>query len=137
MKRYLVDTNILLRFLCGQPPAQAAAARNLFEQAALGKVLLDLSPLIVAEAFYTLVSFYGVDRKTAAESLSQLLRQAGVKLRDAAYVLAALDRLKVANVGFADAFLVAIATDESLPIASFDRDFDKFKEIVRFQPGPA
>jgi predicted nucleic acid-binding protein len=131
--RYLVDTNVLLRFLSGQPPAQAAAARKLFAQAANGDVLLDVSPVIVAEAFYTLHSFYGVERKTAAEKLSLLLQQHGVKLRDADAVFSALALIQSAKVGFADAFLAAAAAEEKVSVASFDRDFDKLGSS-RFEP---
>lgn len=134
--RYLLDTNILLRFLSGEPPAQAAAARNLFAQAGQGKVVLDVFPVIVAETLYTLISFYGVERKAASAKLSALLRQRGVKLRDATQVLAALDRLQAVNVGFADAFLAAAAAEETVPVASFDRDFDKFKDVERYEPKP-
>jgi predicted nucleic acid-binding protein len=132
--QYLIDTNILLRFLSGEPAAQAAAARNLFAKAGAGAAVLDVSPVIVAETFYTLVSFYGIDRKTAAEKLSALLRQRGVKLRDANQVLSALVRLQTANIGFADAFLAAGAVEESVSVASFDRDFDKFKDVTRYEP---
>jgi predicted nucleic acid-binding protein len=89
--------------------------------------------MIVAEAYYTLHSFYGVERKKAAEKLSLLLRQHGVKLRDADAVLSALDRLQTANVGFADAFLASVASAEKLPVASFDRDFDKLG-AHRYEP---
>ena len=135
-KRYLVDTNILLRFLSGEPAGQAAAARKLFHRAQAGEVVLDISPVIVAEAFYTLSSFYGVERKAAAEKLSLLLQQRGVKLRDASQVLSALTRLHTANVGFADAYLAAGASEEKVPVASFDRDFDKFKDVTRHEPVP-
>ena len=134
--RYLLDTNVLLRFLSGEPAAHAAAARNLFAQASEGKVVLDISPVIVAEALYTLVSFYGVERKTAAEKLSALLQQRGVKLRDANQVLSALKRLETATIGFADAFLAAGAAEERISVASFDRDFDKFKDVTRYEPNP-
>ena len=80
--RYLVDTNVLLRFLSGQPVAQAAAARSLFARASIGEVVLEAPSVIVAEAFYTLHSFYGVERKTAASKLALLLRQHGVKVRE-------------------------------------------------------
>lgn len=132
--RYLVDTNILLRFLSGEPATQAAAARNLFSQARTGKAVLDVSPVIVAETFYTLVSFYEVEQKTAAKKLSVLLQQPGVKLRDANQVLTALERLQTVRIGFADAFLVAGAAQETVAVASFDRDFDKFKDITRYEP---
>jgi predicted nucleic acid-binding protein len=132
--RYLLDTNILLRFLSGEPALQAAAARKLFAQAAGGSVVLDISPVIVAEAFYTLVSFYGVERRLAAAKLSALLQQHGVKLREANQVLRALERLQTVNVGFADAFLASGAAEERISVASFDRDFDKFKGVKRFEP---
>ena len=131
--RYLVDTNVLLRFLTGEPAPQAAAARKLFAQAAAGDVVLDVSPVIVAEAFYTLHSFYGVDRKTTAEKLSLLLKQHGVKLRDEHAVIAALEKIRTANVGFADAYLAASAAEEKLSVASFDRDFDKLS-TARLEP---
>lgn len=131
--RYLVDTNVLLRFLTAEPPAQAAAARRLFSQAANGDVVLDVSPVTVAEAYYTLVSFYEVGRKEAAEKLSLLLQQHGVRVREESQVLDALARLENANVGFADAFLAAGAVGENVPVASFDRDFDKMK-IRRHEP---
>ena len=88
--RYLVDTNVLLRFLSGEPPSQAAAARKLFGRAAAGEIVLDVPTVIVAEAFYTLVSFYKVNRKVAAEKLSLLLQQHGVRPRDERLVLHAL-----------------------------------------------
>jgi len=131
--RYLVDTNVLLRFLSGEPLAQAQATRKLFARAAGGEIILDVSPVIVAEAFYTLHSFYGVDRKTAAGKLSLLLQQHGVKVRDASAVIAALDRIQTANVGFADAFLAASAAEEKCAVVSFDRDFDKLS-TSRYEP---
>jgi predicted nucleic acid-binding protein len=131
--RYLVDTNILLRFLSGQPAAQAAAAKKLFSRAAAGEIELDVSPVIVAETFYTLTSFYGVERKVAADKISVLLQQHGVKLRDSAQVLSALERLQTVNVGFADAFLAAGAQEDGVEVVSFDRDFEKLK-VPRYEP---
>ncbi len=132
--RFLLDTNLLLRFLSGQPLAQAEAVKRLFSQAAAGEVILDVSPIIVAEAYYTLTSFYGVDRKTAAEQISLLIQQHGVRLRDADQVFGALRLLQTANVGFADAFLAAGAMAEKVPVASFDRDLDKLRGMTRFEP---
>ncbi|MHC1768991.1 MAG: PIN domain-containing protein [Verrucomicrobiia bacterium] len=131
---YLVDSNILLCFLSGQPPAQAEATKKLFAEAAAGDALLDVCPVVVAEVIYTLVSFYRVDRKEAAEKLSRLLQARGVKVRDKEQVLDALERLATTNVGFADAFLAAGSAVETISVASFDRDLDKFKDVRRFEP---
>ena len=133
LSRYLVDTNVILRFLSGQPAAQAQAAQKLFARAVYGEIILDVSPVIVAEAFYTLTSYYGVDRKTAAEKISLLLQQHGIRIREENSILAALQCLQTTNVGFADAFLASAAAEENLAIASFDRDFDKMK-VERYEP---
>jgi predicted nucleic acid-binding protein len=130
----LVDTNILLRFLTGEPVGQAAAARKLFADAAAGGVVLDVSPVIVAETIYTLLSFYEVERKEAVEKLALLLRQPGLKLRQETQLLSALERLRATNVGYADAFLAAGGAEENVAVASFDRDLDKFTDVKRFEP---
>ena len=135
-RRYIVDTNILLRFLIGDSPTQSAAAHKLIARANAGEIVLEVSPVIVAETLYTMLSFYRAERKSATEQLSLLLQQHGIDLHDSNAVLAALKRLQTSNVGFADAFLAAQASERRLPVASFDRDFDKFKGITRYEPAP-
>jgi predicted nucleic acid-binding protein len=131
--RYLVDTNVLLRFLIGEPALQAAGARKLFTRAAAGEIVLDVSPVIVAETYYTLTSFYGVDRRATAEKLGLLLQQHGVQVREEAQVFLALRKLQNANVGLADAYLAAGSQTEQVAVASFDKDFEKLK-VERFEP---
>jgi predicted nucleic acid-binding protein len=133
-KRYLVDTNVILRFLTGDPPHQAAAARKLFARARAGEVELDISPVIVAEAIYTMLSYYRADRREAALKLTHLLEQRGVRLRERDIVLHALSRLETVNVAFADAYLAAEAAEAKAAVASFDKDFDKFAGITRYEP---
>jgi predicted nucleic acid-binding protein len=132
--RMLVDTNILLRILTGEPALQAQAAKQLFVRAAAGEVILDITPIVVAETWYTLQSYYEVGRQEAAEKLLWLIKLPGVKVRDSANVFDALGRLLSASVGFADAYLAAMTAGEAVPVASFDRDFDKFKDVKRFEP---
>lgn len=132
--RYLVDTNVLLRFLTGEPVGQALAVKALFARAAEGEMILEVSPVVVAETLYTLLSYYEIERKLAVEKLQKLLRRPGFKVRDDAAVFSAFERLNTANVGFADAFLAAMGAGENVAIASFDRDFDKFKDVKRYEP---
>ena len=105
--RYLVDTNVLLRFLTGEPVGQALAVKELFARAATGELVLEVSPVIIAETIYTLLSYYEVERKEAVEKIEKLLRQPGFKVRERAEVFSALARLRTTNAGFADAYLAA------------------------------
>jgi predicted nucleic acid-binding protein len=133
-RRLLVDTNVLLRFLTGEPKAQAERARNLFNSAAAGEVVLEVPPVVVAEVCYTLESFYRVDRRELVDTLAALLSRRGVKVLEEAVVFDALKRLKEFKVGFADAYLAASAGAEKIEVASFDRDFDRFKDLRRMEP---
>ena len=48
--------------------------------------------------------------------------------------LDALERFKSQPVEFPDAWVAAIAAHQDVPVASFGRDFDRFKDVKRFQP---
>lgn len=75
-----------------------------------------------------------MDREEVAGRLSALLSRKGVKVQESERVFDALRRLTTFNVGFADAYLAAAASIDAVPVASFDRDFDQFKDLKRFEP---
>lgn len=133
-KAQLVDTNVLVRFFTGDPPDLAAKARGLLARADIGEVQLLVLPVVVAETFFTLESFYEIDRKLVASKLSAFLQSRGIEAIELARVLDALKRCAERGAHFADAYLAACAAELSHPIASFDRDFDKFKDVARIEP---
>ena len=133
-KRQLVDTNVLVRFFTGEPPDMAAKARRLVERADHGEILLVILPVIVAETVYTLESFYEMDRKDVAANLLSFLQSRGIETVESARIADALGRCRDRNAHFADAYLAASAVELGNPVASFDRDFDKFKDVQRIEP---
>lgn len=134
IKRQLVDTNVLTRFFTGDPPDLAAKARRLVERADAGEVLLVVFPVIVAETFYTLESYYEIPRKEVAAKLHTFLQARGIDAVESARLADALKRCQDRNAHFADAYLAASAVELGDPVASFDRDFDKFKDVQRIEP---
>lgn len=134
MPSQLVDTNVLVRFLTGDPPKMAAQARRLLERADTGEVALVLLPVIVAETIYTLESFYEMERTAVAGRLIALLRCRGIRAVEHDRVLDALGRCRDFKAHFSDAYLAASAAELRQPIVSFDRDFDKFRDVTRIEP---
>ena len=63
--RYYLDTNVLVRFFTGEPRDMFAASKSLIDRASHGEIILDLSPLILAETAFTLESFYQLPRRQA------------------------------------------------------------------------
>ena len=134
MKRYILDTNLLIRFLRNDHPAMSSAAAELFLQSASGKVELHLDPTIVAETAFVLISFYKQSQPEVADAIRDLITGCRLKVPLEEITLNALERFKAQPVDFPDALVAAIAAHQGVPVASFDRDFDRFKDVKRFEP---
>jgi predicted nucleic-acid-binding protein len=133
--RFLLDTNVLVRFFTGDDAGQSPKAKQLFAAAEDGKCALILLPWVVAETIYVLVGVYQLDRSQVADHLRQLIRSPGVTTEDRKCLLDALDRFEAKKVDFADALLVAESVARGVRPVSFDKDLDKFADVKRLEPG--
>lgn len=134
MKEFLLDANALLRFLVQDDPKQGAAASALFERAERREIVLHLEGLVVAETVCVLMKLYGRSRTEVANVLQSIIQNAGVETTEVEVVTDALHRFALFNVDFPDAWLAARSAHTGYGVASFDRDFDKFKDIRRVEP---
>ena len=131
---YLLDANVVIRFLAKDNEAHLEKAKKLFSMAEEGACQLILTPWIIAEIIYTLISFYRVDKKQTVDVLAALLRSGGVFTLDLEIVLDGIRRFRDKSVSFADALLVAQAAAMKIQPVSFDGDLDKFSDVKRFKP---
>jgi predicted nucleic acid-binding protein len=134
MKELLLDANVLVRFLVQDNAKQSAAATALFEKAERREVVLHLEALMIAEAVYVLMGPYGRSRTEVVGVLLAIIQNAGVQTLDEEVVTDALQRFAAFNVDFSGAWMAARAAQLGHAVASFDYDFDKFKDIKRFEP---
>ncbi|MBC8446797.1 MAG: type II toxin-antitoxin system VapC family toxin [Chloroflexi bacterium] len=136
MRRAYVDTNVILRFLTGDPPDMAAQAGALFEAVERGEVTLVIDEIVVAETVWVLHSFYGHPHHDIARVMQELLSHKGLEADDKPGLLAALHLFAEKNVDFADA-LVAVHMERRgmREIFSFDGHFDRLPGITRRSPG--
>jgi predicted nucleic acid-binding protein len=126
-----LDTNVLIRHLTGDPPAQARRATAFLERA---EELL-LPDLIVAEVVYVLESFYELKPKRVTEVVRAVIAFTAVVVVDEALLLRALEVYEVERIDFAEAYLVASAEASGIKsIASFDRSIDRVTTIQRIEP---
>jgi predicted nucleic-acid-binding protein len=126
-----VDTNVLIRHLTGDPPAQARRATTFLAKA---EELL-LPDVIVAEVVYVLESFYEVERQRVAELVRAIIGFPAIVVADEALLLRALEVYEVDRLDFAEAYLVASAEASAVgAIASFDRDIDRLTTVRRLEP---
>ena len=126
-----VDTNVLVRYLTGDPPGQAELATRYLEETTDLRVL----DLIVAEVVYVLESFYKTPRQQLAESLRELLALPSLQVDDRGLLQRTVDLYEGRRLDFADAYLVACAERSGVGVvASFDRGIDRAGTIQREEP---
>jgi predicted nucleic acid-binding protein len=136
MKKALIDSNVVLRYLTKDPPKMAEAALRTLNDAQDGKISLLLTPLTVAEVVWVLESFYGQSKAKIAETMGQFLLCDGLEVEDMDLIIEALTLYQGKNLDFADAFLAAIALRRGpQAIYSFDQDFNRIPGITRLEPG--
>ena len=127
----LVDTNVLVRHLTGDPPSQARRA-TAFLRASHELVLPDL---ILAELVYVLESFYERPRGEVAVAARALLAFPSVNVVDRDLLLRALEHYESSHLDFADAYLAAAAELWKVDrVASFDRALDRITSVERIEP---
>lgn len=126
-----VDTNVLVRHLTGDPPAQASRASRFLAQA--DELLLP--DLILAEVAYVLESYYETPRAQVADTLRAVLAFPEISVVDADLLQRAVEVYDIHRLDFADAYLVACAERSGIGVvASFDRSIDRVGTVQRVEP---
>jgi predicted nucleic acid-binding protein len=126
----LLDTNVVIRHLTGDPPAMARRATKLLA----AETELVLADLVLAECVYVLESFYEVERSRVAELMRAALAVPSIA-SDSELLLRALEIYELDRLDFAEAYLVAVAEFTGVrSIASFDKAIDRVPSVERLVP---
>jgi predicted nucleic acid-binding protein len=138
-----LDANIFIRFIGQDNSAESApmveAARKLFAAVETGSVTVTTNEVVLHEVAYNLNSNlnYGLDAARIASYLSTLLRSPGFRMPSVARqrCLRALDLWSEhPSLGFADSLIVATLESTSDQLATFDRHFNRFADLKRWDP---
>ena len=120
----LLDTNVLVRYLTGDPPALAAKAAKIID-ARPG--LLLLTGVVLAETAYVLMRRYRLPREDVADHLISFVQRENVALLglELEYIVQGLEMCRPSGrVSFPDALIWATARSSRHELVySFDRRF--------------
>ena len=111
-----VDTNVVVRFLTGDDPAQASRAKAVIDA---GDVFVGTTVLLETE--WVLRSVYGFPREDVARALGALAGLPGVSVESPVLLGEALQRT-VSGLDFADALHLG-AAERCEAMLTFDRRF--------------
>jgi len=122
-----VDTNVLVRLLVRDDPAQVALAEAFVQTGAW------VSHLVLMETVWVLDSVYGVTPEQIANGVEMLLDHNEMAVQDADVVRAALEQYrKNAGVGFSDCLILEVARAAGhVPLGTFDAGLGKLPGVQK------
>ncbi len=127
----LIDANIIIRFLLKDHPIQSPAAKKLLSNF---QERLLLSDVAAAEIIWLLTSYYKLSKEEAVEKIFSIFNFPNIE-SNKPILIRTLYFYRNFNIDYIDAYLAAYSEEEKLEgIYSFDKGFDKIKQVKRFTP---
>ena len=122
-----VDTNYFLRYLLRDNENQYQIARNLFEDAILGKTPLFTSTVVFFEIYWVLSTFYKKNKEEFLSILSDVLKMNYIKMDERELLLEVLEINKNQNLSLEDCYnLVYSRENQASSFVTFDKKLLKF-----------
>lgn len=132
---WLLDANVLLRFLTMDVPEQGITARDLLARAGAGQVRLRMTTMAFAEVVWVLEKVYRWQKGEIAAGLAAALSLPGLDVDRADVLAAALPAYALHNVDLSDAYQSQLAAVDGVDaIVSYHRDFDRLPGPPRREP---
>ncbi|MBI3955544.1 PIN domain-containing protein [Candidatus Gottesmanbacteria bacterium] len=127
MKKFHIDTNIIIRLLIKDVTTQFEEAKSFFEKIEKGKIKGVISVLVINETIWVLENYYELKRLIYIPQLLQLLALKNIVIKEIKKKVAVelLEEMMKTNIDFTDLYLVK--TKEEGEIMSFDKDLKKLK----------
>jgi predicted nucleic-acid-binding protein len=113
------DTNVLVRVLVGDDPAQTKKAERAYLHHARSDGVF-VSLVVLVEVAWVLSTAYGWDRESIHDRLGRLVRTRGVLVEDLELVESALDRFRGGKAELADYLIAEKATSVGAELLTFD-----------------
>ena len=122
---YLLDTNIIIRFLVGDNEEHLAKSTEYFEQIELGSMEVEILSGVLMEAFFVLTKFYKLPKIEVISDLKTILSFEGVVNKDKVILFETLSIIENKNIDFVDALICAKCKFQNYEKLSFDKDLSK------------
>ncbi len=128
MKKLVIDTNVLLRFLLKDVPHQAEEAKKIFKQAEKGEVKLLIPQIVIFEIVFQLIKLYKFEKDKVIEAIKIILNTDYFEVQDNEVFQESLKKFKLANISFADCFISSYSEKQKGEVFTFDKKLVKLSK---------
>ena len=120
MKKYIADTNFILRYLLADNKESYKQTKLIFEQARTGQCQIEIEQSVFTEVTFVLSSFYEVPRIEIVRILKSLLSYKGIKV-DSDIYSDALDIYLENNIHIVDSIVALKTLKSANELLTFDK----------------
>jgi predicted nucleic-acid-binding protein len=127
MKKYLLDANIILRYVVAENTPLNLKSKRYFDQARDNKCQLIIDNVTIAEVVWVLTSYYQFKRPDLVNSLKIIMGHKNILIDDKNLILNTLDFFSSHNLSYIDCYLHCLSQSKNIPLATFDTKLSKLK----------
>ena len=122
---YLLDTNIIIRFLVGDNEDHLKISTEYFEQIEQGSMEVEILSGVLMEAFFVLTKFYKLPKAEVISDLKTILSFEGIVNKNKVILFETLNIIANKNIDFVDALICAKCKLQNYEKLSFEKDLNK------------
>ena len=122
---YLLDTNIIIRFLVGDHKEHLEKSIEIFRNIEKAKLQVEILDSVFMEAYFVLCKFYKLPKVEVINDLKTILSLNGVVNNNKIIIYEALNIIENKNIDFVDALICAKSKLQGFGKLSFDKDLKK------------
>lgn len=127
MKKYLIDTNVILRFLIKDDERLFKKATFYFERAKNKKIIIEVIPEIIFELDYVLRGVYRLKKKEVVKIILKIVKTPFIAIENRELLIESLEKYQKISADLFDIYLFYLGKKEEKEILSFDNDFKKLR----------
>jgi len=121
---YLLDTNVIIRFLVGDHEEHLKIATDIFSKIENGETEVEILEPVIMEVLFVLVKFYKLPQSEVITDLKRIIALRGV-VGDKVLLFETLNIVNEKNIDFVDALLCAKSRLQGYGKLSFDSDVNR------------
>lgn len=121
---YLIDTNIIIRFLVGDHKEHLEIATEIFRKIENGEYEVEILESVVMEVLFVLIKFYKLPKDEVIDDLKKIIAFRGI-VGDKVLLIEALNIVENKNIDFVNALICAKSKLQGYRKLSFDKDVNK------------
>lgn len=133
MKKIVIDTNVILRFVLNDDKNQLSEVKKLFEAIEEGQFQPYISSIILLEIHFVLTKIYKFSFDEVGDVFDRVMEMRNLTIIEKTHSIQAVEVYKKYKIKMGDC-LIATQIPKGGMLVTFDKDFSKIKNLLTQTP---